>query len=125
MLKKYAFLIVILYSLGLATMSLIQLKKIPDVEIAFGDKIFHFLAYSVLAFLWFGTLFFKFKASIKQAIIYSALISIIFGIILEVLQGRVTSYRSSDVYDALSNTLGVLFTTLILLASKRIRVKKL
>ena len=115
----------IFYSLALATVSLIQLKNIPNVGVEFGDKIFHFLAYSVLAFLWFSALFFKFNVSITKAIVYSALSSIVFGIILEALQGSVTAYRSSDVYDALANTLGVLFTVLILLASKRIHVKKL
>ena len=97
----------------------------PDVGVSFGDKIFHFLAYSALAFLWFIALFFKFRLSITKAIIYSGLSSVVFGIVLEALQGSVTTYRSSDVYDAIANTLGVLFTVLILLASKRILVKKL
>ena len=125
MLKKYSFLIAIFYSLALATVSLIQLKNMPNIGVSFGDKIFHFVAYSVLAFLWFSALFFKFNVSITKAIVYSALSSIVFGIILEALQGSVTAYRSSDVYDAVANTLGVLFTVLILLASKRIHVKKL
>ncbi len=124
-LKRFSFLIATLYSLALAIVSLIQLKNMPDVGVSFGDKIFHFLAYSVLAFLWFSALFFKFKLNITRAIVYSALFSIIFGIILEALQGSATTYRSSDVYDAIANTLGVLFTVLILLASKRILVKKL
>ena len=125
MLKKYSFLITILYSLALATVSLIQLKRVPDVGVEFGDKIFHFLAYSVLTFLWFNALFFYFKASITKAIIYSALFAIIFGIIIEALQGSATTYRSSDVYDAIANTLGALFAMLILLASKRILIKKI
>ena len=115
----------VFYSLALATVSLIQLKGLPNVGVSFGDKIFHFLAYSVLAFLWFNTLFFYFKVGITKAIVYSALPSVVFGIILEALQGSVTVYRSSDVCDAIANTLGVLFTMLIVLASKRILVKKL
>ena len=124
MLKKYSFFIAILYSLALATVSLIQLKDLPNVGVSFGDKIFHFLAYSVLTFLWFNTLFFYFKTGITKAIIYSGIFAVIFGIILEALQGSATTYRSSDVFDAIANTLGALFTMLILLASKRLLVKK-
>ena len=125
MLKKHSHLSAIFYSLALATVSLIQLKSLPNVGISFADKIFHFLAYSMLAFLWFNTFFFHFKTRTTKAIVYSTLFSIIFGIILEVLQGSVTAYRSSNVYDALANTLGVLFTMIIILANKKILVKKL
>ena len=79
----------------------------------------------MLTLLWFNALFFYFKASITKAIIYSALFAIIFGIIIEALQGSATTYRSSDVYDAIANTLGALFAMLILLASKRILIKKI
>ncbi len=125
MLKKYAFLIAIFYSLALAMVSLIQLNDLPDVNISSGDKIFHFLTYGVLAYLWFNTLFFRFEFNATKAIIYSGLCSVVFGIILEGLQGSITTYRSSDVNDAIANTLGVLFTVLILIVVKRIRVKKL
>lgn len=125
MLKKYSFLIAIFYSIALAIVSLIQLKELPNVGVSFGDKIFHFLAYSVLTLLWFSTLFFYFKLGITRAIIFSVLFAIIFGIIIEVLQGSVTDHRASDVYDAFANTLGVFVSMLILLASKRILVKKL
>ena len=124
MLKKYSFLITIFYSLALAAVSLIKLKNVPDVGVEFGDKIFHFLAYSVLTLLWFSTFIFKFKAVVRRAIMFSGLFSIVFGIILEALQGSVTAYRSFDVYDIIANTLGTLFTMLILIVSKRIRVKK-
>ncbi len=123
MLKTYALLIAVLYSIALTTVSLIQIKGIPDVGISFGDKIFHFLAYSVLIYAWFNTLFFKFKFKKTSAILYAAIFSIVFGIIIEVLQGSVTSYRSSDLYDAIANTLGVLLTALVLLINSKTHIK--
>lgn len=125
MLKKYALIIAIFYSLALAMVSLVKINNLPNAGISHADKIFHFLVYSVLAFLWVNTFFFKFKYKKTKAIIYAALFSIIFGIIIEVLQGSVTASRHTDVYDAIANTLGVLFTVLILLINKKTYIKNL
>lgn len=123
MLKRFALLIAIAYSLTLMVVSLIQLKGLPNVGISFADKIFHFLAYSVLTLVWFSALFFQFKNKKTKAILYAAIFSVIFGIIVEVLQGSVTASRHSDVYDAIANTLGVLITVLILLINKKTGIK--
>ncbi|MFD1161743.1 VanZ family protein [Hwangdonia seohaensis] len=123
MLKKYALVLAVFYSLGLATVSLITLNNLPNVGINFADKIFHFIVYGVLAYLWFNTFFFKFKYKKRKAIFYAALFSIIFGIIIEVLQGSATASRHTDVYDAIANTLGVLFMVAILLINKKMHIK--
>lgn len=125
MLKKYAFIIAVLYSLALATVSLVKLNNVPNAGISFADKIFHFLVYSVLTLLWANTFFFKFKYKKVKAIFYAALFSIIFGIIIEVLQGSVTASRHTDIYDAIANTLGVLIMVLILLINKKTHIKNL
>jgi len=124
-LKKYVFIITIFYSLALASVCLIQFKKLPDLGISFGDKIFHSLTYVVLAFLWYYTLVFQFKICNKKAIVYASAISIIFGIIIEVLQGVFTVTRQADVFDVLANSLGVFFAAMVLLLKNRIRVKNL
>ncbi len=125
MLKKYALIIAVFYSAALATVSLIKINNLPEVGISFADKIFHFFVYSVLAFLWFNTFFFKFKYQKIKAIIFAALFSIAFGIIIEVLQGSVTASRHTDVYDAIANTFGVLITVVILLINKKTHIKNL
>lgn len=123
MLKKYAFIIAVFYTVALATVSLVRLNNLPNVGVSFADKIFHFLVYSVLAFLWVNTFFFKFKYKKTKAIIYAALFSIIFGIIIEVLQGSITASRHTDVYDAIANTLGVLIMVTILLINNKMYIK--
>ncbi|MFD1616487.1 VanZ family protein [Gelatiniphilus marinus] len=125
MLKKYALLIAVFYSLALALVSLVRLNNLPDVGVSFGDKIFHFLVYAVLAFLWFNTFFFVFKQKKTRAVQYAAVFSIVFGIIIEVLQGSITVSRHTDVYDAIANTLGVLIMAIILLVNKNAPIKKL
>ncbi|MDO7173436.1 VanZ family protein [Mariniflexile sp. AS56] len=92
--------------------------------VSFGDKIFHFLAYTVLAFLWYSTFLNTFKLEDKKALSYAVLFSIAFGIIIEVLQGTVTASRSADVYDVMANTMGVFLTVLIVFINKWITIKK-
>jgi len=122
-LKKFAFIIAILYSLALATVSLVKINNLPNVGVSNADKIFHFLTYSVLAFLWTNTFFFKFKYKKVKAIVYASVLSIIFGIIIEVLQGSITVSRHTDIYDAIANTLGVLIMVIILLINKKTYIK--
>lgn len=119
MLKRQVFLITIFYSLALALVCLLPFKKLPDVGVSFGDKIFHSLTYVVLTFLWFSTFFFQFKTSKINAIIYSSVISIVFGIIIEVLQGVFTTTRQADVFDVLANSIGVLFAAVLIVVKKQ------
>lgn len=57
MLKKQALIIAIFYTLGLAVVSLITISNLPDAGISFADKIFHFIVYGVLTYLWVNTFF--------------------------------------------------------------------
>jgi VanZ family protein len=122
-LKKQYFLLSILYTVLLAAVCLIRLNNLPDIRVSNGDKIFHLLAYLVLTFLWVNTLIYKFKLKKESAIVYGGLFCIAFGIIIEVLQGSVTSYRSSDIYDVVANTFGVLIMTLIFVIKNLVTIK--
>ena len=125
MLKKSIFLITIGYTVFLTIVSLIQLNNLPDIKVSFGDKIFHFGAYTILTTLWFYTFLLTFKFKLKKALLLAAILSIGFGILLEVLQDSITVYRALDIYDALANTLGVLLASLILWFTKDLHVKNI
>ncbi len=123
MLKKLTPVITIIYSLALATASLIRLNNIPDIGVSFGDKIFHFLAYFILTLLWFYTFLFAFKLKSKKAMLFAVILSVLFGMIIEVLQGSMTVYRSFDIYDAVANTLGALLASTVLWFKSSLHVK--
>ncbi|MBD0833479.1 VanZ family protein [Aestuariibaculum sediminum] len=101
-----------------------RLKEVPDLGVSFADKIFHALTYLVLALLWYGTGHYKFGFKKLKSIIYSALFSIIFGIVIEVLQGMVTETRKPDLYDVIANTSGVLLAVVAVLVYTRKQIKK-
>ncbi|WP_232455883.1 VanZ family protein [Polaribacter sp. SA4-10] len=77
----------------------------PKIGISFGniDKVYHLFAYFTLTICWLFTYYKKPKA--KYIVIVSC---IIFGIIIEILQGTITSYRTGDYIDIVANTAGVI-----------------
>ena len=114
MLKTYFFVITILYSIALTVLCLIELNGVIEVNISFGDKIFHSLSYIVLTVLWYYTLYYNFKFNKRTALIYAVVISVIFGIVIEILQGVVTTYRSSDINDVFANGFGSILAALVI-----------
>lgn len=102
-----------------------KLTNVPDIGVSFGDKIFHFLAYFVLAFLWFGAFVYNFNFKKRKAITYASIFSVLFGIVIEVLQYLLTTYRSLDIYDMFANTFGVLLAVVIITVKNNIGIKKI
>ena len=124
MLKKLALPTAILYTIVLTLACLMSLKNVPSLGVSFADKIYHFGAYAVFTTLWSAAFVFNIKLSTKKALIYACGFAIVFGVVIEVLQGTVTAYRSMDVYDIVANSLGALLTTLILWQINKMQVKK-
>ena len=118
--KKLLLLVAIIYSIWLTTVSLIDLKNVPRLGSSFDDKIYHFIAYFLLAVLWI-TYFNTSKK--KQATLVVFISTIIFGVILELLQHQLNPNRTYDNYDLLANCLGVVIGTLIAVRIKIIKLK--
>lgn len=110
-LKKWALPILIVYALALTIGSLAHVGGIPSLGSSFDDKIYHFVAYFLFTVLVYN--YCREKKG-KHIILISAISVIVYGIIIEVLQHVMTSYRTLDIYDALANALGVVFATLII-----------
>ncbi len=90
------------------------------------DKMLHAGAYLFLAFLW--KLFFVFQKSdfkrYTSNLMWVALACFVFGMLIEVLQGTLTDYRTPDWWDVLANSTGVVLAVLFFMAMAPI-VKKL
>ena len=90
-------------------LSLINLADTPVKDLGMSDKMMHGGAYFGLGLLWMLYAIFSFKEeNLLRKIIIISLVSIAFGIFIEVLQGTLTSYRQLDLYDIYANTLGVI-----------------
>ena len=110
LLRRSRFFIAIAITVLIAFLSLIKLGKQP-IEIYFLDKIEHFIAYFSLGFSWlFAFKGYKKLTSKNYLIVFGC---IFYGIIIEVLQTTLTSYREASLLDAVANSLGVLIALLI------------
>ena len=110
MVKKLLLVVAIAYTIWLTVVSLITLKGVPSLGSSFDDKIYHFLAYFIFAFLWI-TYFKLFQKKYSVYLVFS--FTLLFGIILELVQHQLNPNRTYDTYDLMANCLGVLFGTLI------------
>ena len=123
---KLLFLVpALLYSAAILYLSLINLSETPVAEIGLSDKIMHAGAYFVLGLSWMFCFLSARVDQLKKNIIVVSLLAILFGIFIEVLQDRLTSYRQLDFYDIFANGIGVIVagTAVWLLKEFLIRLK--
>ena len=113
------------YTTVLTIVSFIHISGLPNIDYSNSDKIFHFIAYSALSWFWFQVFYNKFKWPYSKSLLVSAIVSVIFGIIVEILQGVLTDTRVAENNDILANTLGVSLTIIILMLLKKSEVKKI
>lgn len=85
------------------------------------DKLIHFVLYFVFVLLWALT---QERVS-KKSIILLGILSIAYGILIEVLQSAMSLGRAYDVADIVANTIGCVFGVLsITLVRKRMPLFK-
>ncbi len=89
---------------------------IPFFTIPHLDKIVHFTFYFGAAIS--ASLCFREQTggrkNLKKVLLLTAVLSIIYGIIIEVLQETLTTYRDGNLYDAIANAIGALFGIIVL-----------
>ena len=110
------------YTISLGILSLVNLTDVPKLNTGYDDKIAHFVLYAGLCLFWFMS-FHALKS--KSSLVLASLLSIVFGLVIEILQGIVSIHRTTEVFDLVANCLGVLTMAFIINAKKEVIVKKL
>ena len=110
------------YTIALSILSLVRLTDVPKLNTGYDDKIAHFVLYAGLCLFWFMS-FYALKS--KSSLVLASLLSIGFGLVIEILQGIVSIHRTTEVFDLVANCLGVLTMAFIINAKKQVIVKKL
>ena len=91
-------LIALTITVSIIFLSLVNTKQIPEINVKVSDKVLHAFAYLVLFWSWMAV--FRKTTSIKTAILLF-LVLVSFGILLEILQGVLTDYRTADWRDGM------------------------
>ena len=114
--------VAVVYTISIVILSLTNLTEVPKLNTGFDDKIAHFVLYAGLCLFWFMS-FHILKS--KSSLLLASLFSIVFGAVIEILQGVVSIYRTADVFDLVANCLGILTMALIIHTKKEVIIKKL
>ena len=121
LLEDKAIFIAISITIFIAILSLIKTDNIPLGSFSNSDKVYHAIAYFFLMLSWLYT--FHKKEAFNKNVKYVILACFIYGIIIEVLQGVTTTYRTASYLDMLANGSGVVLAVLAFhLFEKKIRV---
>lgn len=117
--------IALLYTVALFVLSLANIKSLPKIELNNIDKLFHATAYCGLVIVWYLYFYVKNKKDFRLLpLLLICVCAVIFGIIIEIIQGNATNYRTEDVFDMLANLSGTLVACLLVLILKK-HLKKL
>ncbi|MDB4559601.1 VanZ family protein [Flavobacteriaceae bacterium] len=111
LLENNAIYIAVFITISILFGSLVKSEFIVVESISVSDKTYHLIAYFLLMLSWLYA-FFK-KEKFQEYVKYIILGCFIFGIIIEILQGIITSYRTASYLDILANTIGVLLAVVI------------
>ena len=107
LLEHNALILAILATLLIGILSLSAVPKLNlELGIKSGDKYLHFIAYFGLSTIWYFAL--RNRVQKKVFNFFVPLGLIFYGIILELLQSGITTYRTGDIYDVLANTAGII-----------------
>lgn len=101
----------ILWASVIIYLSLVHISSTTTVKATFiphFDKLAHIFIYMIFSLL----LLFENRKSRKTYL--PLLIAVFFGVLMEILQHLLTTYRSMEIYDMLANTLGVILGMLII-----------
>ncbi len=74
------------------------------------------MAYFVFTIIWFTFLFLsnKMANTFKKSLVIVIAVAFVYGLLMELCQTMLTSYRTGDWYDVLANTSGIVFAAILL-----------
>jgi len=98
-------------TIAIAVVSLMPINQQIAPHVQFLDKVVHAVMYFVLSFSWLKTF-----SGINKSVYYFysiLLIVLLYGIIIEVLQSVLTTYRKGDFYDVMANLVGIIIAGIV------------
>jgi VanZ family protein len=96
-------------------------KKISIFNISYLDKIVHFVMY----FGFMSVILFENRKTLKSNshLFLLSLIPLFYGILMEILQSTLTVSRTGNIYDAIFNLTGILFSLILWFLIKHLTKK--
>ncbi|MEL1239543.1 VanZ family protein [Flavobacterium flavipallidum] len=113
MLKKITLGAAVFWAAEILYLCLIRISEMPEIKISYIDKYMHAFFYFVFSVLWFYAFRFYFKKQSRSKLLVIVFVmSLIFGIAIELFQTYFTTYRNGDISDVIANTAGSILAVL-------------
>jgi VanZ family protein len=106
-----------------AVLCLIKLSNLPSFGVSGIDKYVHFTFHFIFTLLWGSYYWLNQKTKALKPILKVVLASLLYGILLEILQETCTVARHADIMDVLANLTGALTALVVFIILKK-AVKK-
>lgn len=110
----------ILYSVTLSALSLFNVQPVTQKLPEISDKAYHAIAHVIFTLVWFFVWYYKVGLKFRNAIVYAVLLSVCYGVAIEVFQGVITQYRQADLNDVFANVCGTIVAIIIIAAFKKL-----
>ena len=109
--RKLYFFVAISFTIAITVGSLISVNNVVELPpIRFLDKFLHISAYILLTLSWLFA-YYKNSNLYKRGILIAITI-FVYGIVIEVLQAAITTYRQADLLDMIANLIGIVIAWL-------------
>ena len=105
----------LLYALLIIYVSLSKLSNSTQFKFEHMDKVIHYMIYSIFCLLIYNTA----KAyNLKKSLIITVALTTSFGIIIELCQSILTTYRNFELLDIFANIMGTLTIAMFINSKK-------
>ncbi len=110
----------IIWSIIIMVLSVVPAEDLPSISLWESDKLAHACVYFILTIAVINALRNSSPGISSKQIIYGALISVSYGIVIEFIQGPLLPTRNFDLYDILANVIGCIAGAIAITIKRRL-----
>ena len=112
------------WTILIAVLCLVKFTDFPSYGVSGADKYVHFTLHFVFTLLWGFYFWLKLDEIIIPKIARVVLLSLCYGIVIEILQEIATNTRHADIFDVLANSAGATIALLFFVLIKKRKFKE-
>ena len=103
----------------IAVLCLVKFTDLPTFGVSGADKYVHFTFHFVFTMLWGFYYWLKLNEREITKIVHVVIISLCYGILIEILQETCTTTRHADIFDVMANLTGATSALVLFVLIKR------
>ncbi|NBU80512.1 MAG: VanZ family protein [Flavobacteriaceae bacterium] len=123
-LKQAMLSLAVSWTILIAVLCLMKFTDLPSFGVCSADKYVHFTLHFVFTLLWGFYFWLKLDQIIIPKIARVVLLSLCYGVMIEILQEIATKTRHADIFDVLANSAGATIALLFFVLIKKTKFEE-